>query len=288
VSWIRLDDQIAHHPKILSCTPGACWLYVTCIGYAQKFLTNGFIPSLSIPTISHLRTPEKAVKQLVNAGLLEKVDGGWQIHDYLHFNDSKEEAIERKSHLSQVRSDAGKLGASQRWQNSKTDSKLLDGNDGKARIAPSHPIPSDPKISNLKNKLMSEVVAAAGSTSTTFPATAGNGNGQSESRSKRPIFTGQRLTVFEWMLDDCSRTLGLHTEAFDLHQWFFDLDAFAVKTGQVIPKRDGGNWLQAQLVAEARRRGLPFATIPAQAVSDIGRQNIENAKGAIARIQGRK
>ena len=77
-------------------------------------------------------------------------------------------------------------------------------------------------------------------------------------RSKRPIFTGQKLTVFEWMLDDCLRTLGSFADAFDLHEWFFALDAQALEANLVIPKRDGGAWLQAQLVAEAQRRGLPL------------------------------
>lgn len=90
-----------------------------------------------------------------------------------------------------------------------------------------------------------------------------NGNGNDHppitARSKRPIFTGQRLTVFEWMLDDCAQTLGPLTDAFDLHAWFFVLDAELVKAAIVLQKRDGGVWLQSQLVAEAQRRGLPIA-----------------------------
>lgn len=78
-------------------------------------------------------------------------------------------------------------------------------------------------------------------------------------RSKRPIFTGQRFTVFEWQLEDLMRMLGRHTDAFDLHAWFFDLDAQAANSHQVIPLRDGGRWLQAQTLAEAKRRGLAIA-----------------------------
>ena len=106
------------------------------------------------------------------------------------------------------------------------------------------------KIPHLKNKPTSEDLAAKGS--------------QPAARSRRPIFAGQRLTVFEWMLDDCTNVLGDYTEAFDLHAWFFDLDALAVKTGLVIPKRDGGAWLQSQLVEEAKQRGLPItmASVP--------------------------
>lgn len=138
MSWIRLDDQIAHHPKILKCPPTACWMYVACLGYAQRYLTNGLIPASCVPTLSHLERPSRAIRQLVTAGLLEKADGGWQIHHYLHFNDSKEDVTKHKDYLHQIRSEAGKNGAQRRWQTPKqTDSKLLD-----SKIAPSHPIPS--------------------------------------------------------------------------------------------------------------------------------------------------
>lgn len=83
-------------------------------------------------------------------------------------------------------------------------------------------------------------------------------------RSKKPVFVGQKLTIFEWMLDDCLKTLGTLGSEFDLHEWFFALDAKAVNANLVIPKRDGGAWLQSQLVAEAQRRGLPLQMATAE------------------------
>jgi hypothetical protein len=81
-------------------------------------------------------------------------------------------------------------------------------------------------------------------------------------RGKGPIFKGQRLIVFGWQLDDLTRMLGPHTEAFDLCAWLTALDAHAIASACVIPQRDGGAWLQAQTLAEARRRGLPLAVAP--------------------------
>ena len=82
-----------------------------------------------------------------------------------------------------------------------------------------------------------------------------------DARSKRPIFRGQRLVVFEWMLDDLTRMLGSHVNAFDLHEWFYALDARMVESGDVIPPRDGGAWLQQQTLNEAIRRGLPLVQV---------------------------
>jgi uncharacterized protein YdaU (DUF1376 family) len=80
---------------------------------------------------------------------------------------------------------------------------------------------------------------------------------RTDARSKRPIFTGQRLTVFDWMLDDLYRLLGKPVaDALDVHEFFFALDARMAETSQVVPQRDGGKWLQQQALDEAQKRGL--------------------------------
>lgn len=84
----------------------------------------------------------------------------------------------------------------------------------------------------------------------------------SAARSKRPIFSGQRFVVHEWQLDDLMRMLGDHVDGFDLHEWFFALDAQVLKSKEAIPQRDGGAWLQAQTLAEAQRRGIVVAAGP--------------------------
>lgn len=82
-------------------------------------------------------------------------------------------------------------------------------------------------------------------------------------RSKRPMFTGTRFVMFEWQLDDLRRLLGDQAlEAFALDEFLHDLNAKAEASGQIVPQRDGGAWLQAQVLAEARRRGLTVAEAP--------------------------
>ena len=85
-------------------------------------------------------------------------------------------------------------------------------------------------------------------------------------RSKRPIFTGTRFVLFEWQLDDLRRLLGDQAlEAFELDAFLHDLNAKAERSGQIVPQRDGGAWLQAQVLAEARKRGLTVAEAPSVA-----------------------
>lgn len=98
---------------------------------------------------SYVRAPENLVfryaKKLCRVGLWELKDGGFQIHDYLVYNDSKAVALQRKAALKQIRSDAGKAGAAARWQtgsngHGKLPSDLPSFRDGKP-MPPSLPLP---------------------------------------------------------------------------------------------------------------------------------------------------
>lgn len=96
MSWVRLDDQFAHHPKVLKAGPTASFLWISCIAYCQKFLTDGHIPGRAITTICDVPNPKKQADVLVRVGLLERSDDGYQVHDYLHFNESSESVKHRR------------------------------------------------------------------------------------------------------------------------------------------------------------------------------------------------
>ncbi len=104
-------------------------------------------------------------------------------------------------------------------------------------------------------------------------------------RSKRPIFSGTRFVVFDWQLDDLTRILGPAIDDFDIDAWFHTLNSRCEQSRELIPQRDGGRWLQTQLIDEARRRGLAFAAD--NKISEQSKQNVAAMHGAIARIQGK-
>jgi len=102
--------------------------------------------------------------------------------------------------------------------------------------------------------------------------------------SRRPIFVGQRFVVFEWQLDQLARLLGPFFDDFDMHEWFYTLDARSALSPELIPQRDGGQWLQARTLEEAARRGLPVARGEQEASASVGKQTSRLAQ-AIANIK---
>lgn len=81
-----------------------------------------------------------------------------------------------------------------------------------------------------------------------------------DARSKRPVYTSDRLTVFEWQFEELSKMLGPHFEGFELDSFFDALTQQSRKDGLVIPKSEAWEWLQAQVLAEVKRRKLPIAS----------------------------
>lgn len=110
------------------------------------------------------------------------------------------------------------------------------------------------KIPVTNNKLV--LKAGAVTTSESAAQKPHKVNGQ----SKRPIFRGQRLTVFEWMLEDLSQLLGPAYLDFGLDEFFDRLDRIIARENVVLPKAEVWPWLQSRVLAEAASRGLAIVT----------------------------
>ena len=88
--WVRIDDSLPDHPKVaLVADDAAMWLHVCGLCYANRYLTNGFIPKEQVKRLARNRGAAKLVK----AGLWDEVDGGYQIHDYLEYQSSRDKVL---------------------------------------------------------------------------------------------------------------------------------------------------------------------------------------------------
>lgn len=98
MAWVKLDDQIPRHPKILAAGPSAAWLWLCSIAHAQSQLSDGFIAKRDFSLVGFsARDGLRYARRLVDVGLFEEVEGGYLVHDYHDHNDSKEEVLTRRA-----------------------------------------------------------------------------------------------------------------------------------------------------------------------------------------------
>lgn len=151
MAWTRIDDGFYDNIKIKRAGPEAAHLYVAGLIYCNKKLTDGFIECVVIPAIAgnaFCKNPKKAISKLIENGLWEEAENGYQVHDYLAFNKSKKQIEE----LNQKRAEIGASGG----RKSKQIGEQL-GNQIGEQLAP----PNIPNIPNhyLRNEKDSTTTA---------------------------------------------------------------------------------------------------------------------------------
>lgn len=125
MTWVKIDDQFADHPKILRAGPIAGWMHVAALCYANRHLTDGLIPRAALPTLASfdgvgltregqlIATPMRVdpadiAAILVAVGLWSEEADGYRIHDYLDFNPARADVEDHRAKVSAARSEAGK------------------------------------------------------------------------------------------------------------------------------------------------------------------------------------
>jgi hypothetical protein len=95
--WVKLDDRFPSHRKIALLSDRAFRLHVSAICWCAENLTDGRIADRELPLVAHIRGIKATAKQLEEAGVWDRTEDGWEIHDYLDYNPSREQVlIERK------------------------------------------------------------------------------------------------------------------------------------------------------------------------------------------------
>ena len=104
---VRIVNTMPEHPKVVGLSDKAFRLYIEAICYCSRQESDGHVTDVMM---RRMGVP-KMIKELVDAGLLNKAAGGYEVHDYLKHQRSADEI---KSYR-ESRSDAGALGAHKRW-----------------------------------------------------------------------------------------------------------------------------------------------------------------------------
>lgn len=101
--WLRVDDGLFLHPKWLATPSSARGLWITALSYCGNQSNGGIIPSALLPVLGGT---ENDASDLVQSGLWIAIDGGWQIHNFVEYNDAS--TPQAKSARSDKRSEAGR------------------------------------------------------------------------------------------------------------------------------------------------------------------------------------
>jgi hypothetical protein len=122
VTWIKLHDGFAEHPKVLALSSPAFRLHVSALCFCGRNLTDGRITAPALRgLLGTSSASRKHVLELVTAGLWEADNGEHHVRDFLQWNRSKAEVEARRK----VRSEAGKLGAAATW--AKPELSVVEG-----------------------------------------------------------------------------------------------------------------------------------------------------------------
>ena len=128
MAYVRLDDGWLENPKLAQAGSLAAHLYAAGITYANRHLTDGYIPSGILNRLvdyDGVKWNGKAVtnrllsERLVAEGLWIEREDGWTIHDYLEFQPTREYVEAKRSSVSDIRRAAGSKGGSNSQANRK-------------------------------------------------------------------------------------------------------------------------------------------------------------------------
>lgn len=85
MSWLRVDDGFAEHPKVIALGgPAARWAWLEILAYCARRQTGGVIPP-EIHDILRRATPELLAKA-EQVGLIDVTEDGRVVHDWPIYN----------------------------------------------------------------------------------------------------------------------------------------------------------------------------------------------------------
>jgi hypothetical protein len=101
MTWFKVSDEFAFHPKVVAAgTSLSAW--IRAASWSAQQLTDGFIPDHMVLAFG----AKKDAARLVSVGLWDKVNGGYQFHDWADYQPLRAEIEEKRA----KKQEAGRLG----------------------------------------------------------------------------------------------------------------------------------------------------------------------------------
>lgn len=218
-------------------------VWITMLAMADRYgLVEGSVPGLADfarvsvedcrSALERLASPDPDSRSKEDDGRrIRPVDGGWQLVNHAKYR-AKMSADDRREYLRRKQ---------QQYR-------------AKQRSGPMSTICQQPSTNVSAGRHIAEA--------DTDPKADPKAEAEAAALTRRPPrpTTRGRLTLHPWQIDELIKALGPHADAFDVDAWIWGLSAKADAEGLVVDRKALWPWVQSELVAECRRRGLPVAT----------------------------
>jgi hypothetical protein len=97
VPWVKLDDQFFVNRKARSAGLEGRALFLASMCYCAMQLNDGTFAADDLPIVAALAgVPPEIGERLVEIGLWHATEGGYEVHQYLTHNPSREQVVARK------------------------------------------------------------------------------------------------------------------------------------------------------------------------------------------------
>jgi hypothetical protein len=106
--WFKVDDRLAHHPKVMEAGNSAMGLWLRCGSWAAANLTDGFVPMALIGSLGGRR---RDAEGLVKAGLWTVEPEGYRFRDWFDYQPSAHDVKLGR----EAESKGGSFGNHKRW-----------------------------------------------------------------------------------------------------------------------------------------------------------------------------
>jgi hypothetical protein len=133
MTWFKVDDGLAMHPKVMAAGNNAMGLWVRAGAWSAGNLTDGFIPRGMIPKLGGRG---RDARKLVEVGLWLEVDQrGYQFHEWEEWQPSKQMILDRRAQDRERKANRPQTG-----QPSATDRPQTDQPRTRASVADAWPV----------------------------------------------------------------------------------------------------------------------------------------------------
>lgn len=184
--FVRLDVRVRAHPKFLSVSAGARWLWISAVGWCGEYLTDGRVPLVAVPTLTPDPGTDGLLSELARVGLVTLDGDAFHINDYLEYQESAADVRARRERNRANGALGGRPPGSKtrRGAHSETQSET-------------HPVTDSPTESSRH----ADADADAEEGTTSLPPQPPAERGESEPRQRRlPVVDGDRVTTAEHTL----------------------------------------------------------------------------------------